>query len=806
MENQNRNLVKETISNPSILEIVKKVLTEQVGISLKKFATLICEKLGLKNAKGDLQVANCTSALKALAAKGIISLQENLNYKPRETKHTGTPKYQENPVAQPVDVPDSVDKIQNLHLVLVSTEEQKKILYTVLRDEHEVGPKLPPGHRICYLVYSEHGLLGAVTYSSAANRIKAREEWIGWTDQERKEKLDCVMQMSRLLIRKDVHCQNLGSKMIKLSLEQMQKDCFEKYHFSPCLVETFVDTTKHDGCIYKASNWEYIGDTKGLGWDAPNNIVNRSKKAIYIKTLVSDFRERLQLSCLLPKKPEWSEKGSIELPTGAKTEEWTEQEFGNAPLGHKDRNKRLVYSAKKLSAKHVESAHSAMAYDSAARKGWYKFIDSPQNGINFQNILGGHEENTYRRMMDRKVVLCVSDFTEFDTTSKPMIQGMGPRSKNQTGATSLGYFLFTTLSIDPEIEVPLGIVDAQYFARPTEKPENKLNKVPIEERESIYWANSVHKIENIAQYMPDTTVVHVCDRGADISSYIHECVNLKHCKMLVRASHNRNIPGEHSKIFNLMQATDSIGKIQITVPRQSERPKLSGKAACEKRIERTATLDIITRKVKIAPSPEMKGKSPVEVTSIAAIEQNPPKGADGIEWYLYTTLPVETFEDAVKCIQYYTKRWAIEEWHRVLKSGCHVESMQYKTLERITRALAVYMVIAWRIMFLLSLGKTDLDLPAELFFDKYEIKVLQIESQAEAKKEPKEEAEEGAKKKVNNKLSFKEGIKIIAKMGGYVERRDSPPGYKVFWRGYILLQDRSRIIRKNAEFDFKDTG
>jgi hypothetical protein len=91
---------------------------------------------------------------------------------------------------------------------------------------------------------------------------------------------------------------------------------------------------------------------------------------------------------------------------------------------------------------------------------------------------------------------------------------------------------------------------------------------------------------------------------------------------------------------------------------------------------------------------------------------------------LLTTCEITTTEQAQECLRWYCLRWRIEDWHRVLKSGCRIEALQHKTAERLKRAIAINLVIAWRIMLMTLLGRAGPDLPAELLFSDLEIEVL----------------------------------------------------------------------------------
>ena len=777
MENFKRNLVKETLSAPSMLEKVRLWLKENVGKSILSFAKGVCQKCGFVDDNGKPQTQTCVSALRQLDKQGLISLQENLKYTPGEKRSCRPVCLPEGipPVSQ---VPERVDFLTDLHLEKVDTDDKRKILNTLLEEEHYLGAKLPPGYRISYLICSEHGFLGAICFSSAANRLKPRDSWIGWSDTLRKQKLDCILNMSRFLIRKDVHCQNLATKAIRLSLEAVQKDCLAQYHFSPYLIETFVDPEKFEGTCYKAAGWELLGETQGRGWNDRYNRNHLSKKLIFVATLVPDFRKRLGIE-ENASTPEWAQKEPLQITDNIDAESWARLEFAASDLGHQDRNERLIYSASVISLHPHDSATLAFGSDTAGWRGWYRFIETTHEKVSFDSILSGPTECTCRRMMGQNVVLLVQDDTKLNFTSKPQIVGLGSIGSNQTQAATRGLILHTTMAFTPE-GLPLGILKATCFARP-ESQESKVRTA--EEKESYLWIDHAKASNDVGQYMPNTKLIHVCDRGADIALFLYECAAMEHCDCLVRAKSNRVIPGDiPTHLFSVMESGEPKGTIRISVARKSERPKLSGKPAITKREAREAVLNVRFHKVTLSPPPEKKGQPPIEVYTVSAIESDPPEGQDQIVWRFLTTLPVKSFEDAVQCVQYYTKRWGIEEFHRVLKTGCNVENLAHKDVTRLKRALAVYIVVACRIMTLLKLGREFPDLPVDAVFDDVEMQVL-------------EELSEGKKKRPLTNLY--NAIIIIARLGGYLDRNnDPPPGYEVFWKGYEFFQSMCQFERQ----------
>ena len=771
MDNFKHNLIWKNLSSFSMLGKVRQWLSEKAGATLTSFSKFVCKKCDFTDGRGQLQTSNCAVALKELDAKGKISLQESLKYTPRIGGKSHIPKCLDTPVPQPVGVPENVCDIADLRLVKVSQQSDHLLWNTIMRDEHYLGAALAPGLRIRYLVYSEHGLLGGVSFSPAAYHLKARDAWIGWTDETRQQNLGRVLNMSRFLIRQSVHCQNLASKVISLALKAVVNDCLQDYHFAPYLVEAFVDKEKFDGDCYEATDWDNIGLTQGRGRNDPHKTAQLSKKCIFVKPLVQNFREQLGVSPTA-NYPAWAIAGPLQVTEALPTETWADFEFSSSDLGHQDRNEALICSAEQIGKYPHFSANMAFKGDKAGSKRWYNFIASPHEAVNFSSILSGPEENTYRRMMSEKVVLLVVDTTKLNFTSKSQTANLGLIGRNQTNAESKGLILHTTMAVTPE-GVALGIMKATCFTR---KPKEEGSKErPFEERESYLWVDHALTAEEIGQYMPDTRLILVCDRGADFANFIFICAGMKHCDLIVRAKADRVLPEENRTLFQLMDEQNEAGRITITVPRQSQRPKLSGKPAVKKVEKRKAELKVSFCKVKIAPSPEMKGKAPIEVCAISAIEIDPPEGVKPVCWRLLTTLQVNSYEDAVQCIEHYTRRWTIEEFHRVLKTGCRVEYLAHRDAERIKRALAVYMVIAWRIMLLARFGRETPDLPPEVLLNDLEIHVLR---KIFAKK-----------KGVRTLKTLYDAIILIAKLGGYLDRKnDPPPGYEVFWKGYQVFQ------------------
>lgn len=143
-----------------------------------------------------------------------------------------------------------------------------------------------------------------------------------------------------------------------------------------------------------------------------------------------------------------------------------------------------------------------------------------------------------------------------------------------------------------------------------------------------------------------------------------------------------------------------------------------------------------------------------------AVENSPPNGERPIEWFVLTTLPVDSAEQVAEILRFYSLRWRIEDWHRVLKSGCHIDELGHQSAERLERAIAIRMVIAWRVMLMTLLGREVPELPPEILFSDIELRVLGDFAQSRG---------------CNRPTQLGEAVRLVATLGGYLNRNNDPP-------------------------------
>lgn len=206
----------------------------------------------------------------------------------------------------------------------------------------------------------------------------------------------------------------------------------------------------------------------------------------------------------------------------------------------------------------------------------------------------------------------------------------------------------------------------------------------------------------------------------------------------------------------------------ISVPRKDDQPT------------RKASLTVRHGSFTFPPPsnrPKTATKKEITLNVISAKEDNPPTGKTPINWLLLTTLEVKNFEQAIRCIVWYTYRWLIERYHYVLKSGCRIEHLQLETAERIKKALATYTIVAWRLLWLTYQARQNPELPCDTVLETHEWQSLycHVHDLALPSSQPP---------------SLKQAVIWIAQLGGFLARKhDGFPGVKTLWRGLQRLHD-----------------
>ncbi len=706
--------IKRTLSQPIAISYITELLESDDYTHRTELADFLCEEWGFQDARGDLQRGGCVKALRELEAAGHFML-------PVAQAKTGpcTPKRLAEAVADPTGVPAQAGEVRGLALTLVGGEEHMRIWNEMMIREHRRGHGPLVGRQVRYLIGSEYGWLGAMGFAAPALQLADRDRWIGWTVEQRRASLHTVVNMSRFLIRPTVRCANLASMLLGMAARQLPVDFEQRYHYRPILLESFVDSAHFVGTSYQAANWIRVGRTQGRGRQDRARQASQTVKDIYVYPLAKDFRAQLGLAAD-------AGRSALSPADGLDAQTWAEKEFGGAPLGDERLSKRLEKVASAKASAPGRAFCGVAKGDAASVKGYYRLIDMPEDSaVTMDNILLPHRERAMRRMLGQQTVLCVQDGSDLNYNNLAACTGLGDLSINQTGAKSRGLHLHTTLAIATS-GLPLGVLKAQCLAPEPRAPEDKrpAYAIPIEEKKTFVWIEHHRDMEAVAAEMPHTRLIDICDREADFFEMFDEQRHQGGVELLVRAQHDRNIEEDPFKLFEAVGQTPEQSRVRVQIPRQSARPKKSKQQARPYRPGRDADLVVRFMRVQLPPPRYNADKAPIDIWVIHAREQDPPPNTEAVEWFLLTTVALHSPQDAQECLRWYCLRWRIEDWHRVLKSGCRIEDIAHETAERVRRAIAINLVIAWRIMLMTLLGRELPGLPAEVLFSDVEMQTL----------------------------------------------------------------------------------
>jgi len=283
MVQSDREITREELDE--IQETVRAFPT----LSRSELARTICEHLGWFTATGGYKTDACLKLLSRLEGKDRLRLPPKRAISPpRHAPIALTPG-----TGPRTEIGGSIAEVGPVSVATVNGRDQASVWREYVSRYHYLGYKRPFGCFLSYFIESPHGLLGCVLFQGAAKALRVRDEWIGWTHDQRLRNLPWVINNSRFLVFPWVKVKNLGSHTLGQILRRIRDDWQDRWGYRPLLAESFVDPERYEGTSYKAGNWEYLGMTTGRGLPRNGKSYMSSPKKIFVRALVKDFRERL---------------------------------------------------------------------------------------------------------------------------------------------------------------------------------------------------------------------------------------------------------------------------------------------------------------------------------------------------------------------------------------------------------------------------------------------------------------------------------------------------------------------------------
>lgn len=278
-----RNFTSEDI------ELIKWTRKKYPQLSRDELTGTVCEFLGWNTPAGRPKTRQCRTFLEKLEAEGIIELPPAVT-RAKKVSNSIIPDYD----IDTTPITGELKDFAPIRLDIARAGGELKLWRKYVNDYHMLGEKQVFGSRLHYFVKSGEVKLGCMQFSASSWALESRDKWIGWSVEDRKARLHLIVNNSRFLIFPWVNVKNLASKALALAIKQIQEDWLREYCYAPVLLETFVDLSHFAGTCYKASNWTYLGETKGRGRMDRKHENEISRKAIYMYPLQKDFKDCLK--------------------------------------------------------------------------------------------------------------------------------------------------------------------------------------------------------------------------------------------------------------------------------------------------------------------------------------------------------------------------------------------------------------------------------------------------------------------------------------------------------------------------------
>lgn len=433
-------------------------------------------------------------------------------------------------------------------------------------------------------------------------------------------------------------------------------------------------------------------------------------------------------------------------------------------FGDRRIDRRANYMTTKMT-KGAEKSLPQIFCTGADLKGAYRFFDN--NLVTPEKILEPHKIETVKRCKHQKLVAVLQDSSDLDFDYMECLEGFESLHSN----VDKGFRIHPSLVITDK-GTPLGVLATLNYTRVENVlPKKHRNSLPIEEKESYRWLLGYREACKLAEQIPGVQVVSIGDREGDIYECLAEAEKTDtHHKadILVRSNHNRCL-ADASDTTN-----DKLEKKLIRCPVSYESKVILNRY---RRDEHTANVAIRASKVLIQAPNTSKKKTlpPLEMNAVLVSEIDPPKGEQPLHWLLLTTLPIDSLEEIQLIVSLYSKRWCIEIFFKVIKSGCKIDSPHLQTTTRIENFIALSMIVAWKVMLATYLPREYPNDPCTVVFTEIEWKLAY---RAAYRNMPLPE----------EIPTLQVAVRLVAMLGGY-QKRKAPPGIQTVWRGIVKLMD-----------------
>ena len=727
----------------------------------------VCEQEDWRNPKGEYCTASARKALPELAS------QLGLELPPAQP---GPPSCQRRsspgPAAASACFSGSLEELGAVRLRVAHTEAERRLCAELLAQHHPLGAGRAPGSRLSYLLEAACGPLGVLSFVAAPFRLGPRDAFLGWDERTRGAHIERVLSNDRFLIVEGVRVANLASHVLGQALERLARDWQQEHAVRPWLVETCVQSAQ-PGTSYKAAGWQCVGQTQGR---PPGTAAGAAAepKAVWLRGLQPDWQSKLRQ----PPERRLGQYPELVLEDEAN---WARREFLRTDLPDGRLRQRLERMGQSWE-RHPGEDLPAIFPQPAELKAAERFLHNDK--VQHRDILQPHREALLERVQQESTVLLVQDTTTLNYTNlKGSTSGLGPLKERANSAR--GLFVHAAVGFTQGGR-PLRVSGLEQWARPEQDP----GQTAEEEKESRRWLRGLEQGQELGRCSPQTRVVVVGDRESDIFElFERQAARPEQAGLLVRVNLGRQ---RKVQVRDAGFGTEMIRPIEaqpdfeqpVVRGRKVEIDSQGGQRA---RPKRTALTEISIGQVELLPPKGRAGEAPsLRVWLVRVLETDPPAGQEALEWLLLSSEGQRTAQWAERIAQWYERRWAIEEYFRLLKMGTRIEDRRLRDAAALGKCLVFDAITAWRVFSLERYARDAPETPAEQVLTADELAVIEEVTEAERLRPPRERGQPLGP-------GIRSWVVLLARMRGWRPKKHRElPGNEVLWKAYRQLQTMVR--------------
>ena len=565
----------------------------------------------------------------------------------------------------------------------------------MIATHHPQGWARAPGGQLRYWVCSSlHGRLGGIGFCAASWHQRARDDFVGWSTDARIANLSLLINNQRFLLLPGVRVHGLASRVLALAAGRVAADWETAYGVRPVLAYTYVGP-EYAGTCYRAAGWQRCSQhTSGQ----PPGSAAGVARTVWMKPLVTDWQT------ILCAEPARDIRAAPALHMDEDTD-WAGREYARSthPDGRvRDRIERMG----RAWLERPGAAIPAIFPAKPDRKAAYRLLSSWK--VSMEHILEPHQATMVERCQLEELVLAIQDTTTLNydgLAATAGLVGLGGGGKGTRGLVA-----HVGLAVNAAGR-PLGVFALDATFRDGEDKEN----------EGERWLRGHARAQELARACPAARVVTVCDREADGWALLETAVS-QGAGLVVRANRGKQRrvileTGEEECLWRHLAARPRLAVKTVEIG------ACGGKRA---RTKRTATLDLCAARVKLVPPYRAESREPVDMLAVSATEPNPPAGKDPLNWLLLSTENSADAETAQTIVTWYERRWTIEEYFKVLKTGTRVEDRKLDHADDLRKCVAFDAITACHVFDLERIARDTPDISANYVVTDDEIAILYI--------------------------------------------------------------------------------